>query len=373
MSTAIAIAYFITPHGFGHAGRSSAVMEAVCDRAPRVRFELFTTCPKPFFEQSLRSPFGYHRVEVDIGIVQSTPLREDLPATCRALDRWLPFSAAAVRDIARRLEQMHCKLVVCDISPFGIAAAAAAGIPSLLVENFTWDWIYQGYAAGAAGLLPHCRYLSEIFGKADFRIQTQPFCRPAANHLTVGPISRKARRSRRRTRKALAISDTAAMVLISMGGVRDQFPFLDQLPHTPDIFFVIPGADGMVSRHSNIILLPTHSAFYHPDLSLAADLVIGKVGYSTLAEVYRAGTPFGFVPRPDSPESDPLVAFITAHMNARQILAESYTSGRWIDQLPQLLALPRAAPSGKNGAEAVADFILDRAGWRRRSGSQAGS
>jgi hypothetical protein len=373
MSTAIAIAYFITPHGFGHAGRSSAVMEAVSDRAPQVRFELFTTCPKRFFEQSLRSTFGYHHVEVDIGIVQSTPLREDLPATCRALDRWLPFSEAMVQDTARQLQQMSCKLAVCDISPFGIVAAAAAGIPSVLVENFTWDWIYQGYAATAACLLPHCRGLAEIFGNVDFRIQTRPFCRPATHHLTVGPISRKARRSRRQTREALDISDTDAMVLISMGGVRDQFLFLDQLPRTSDIFFVIPSADGMVSRQRNVILLPTHSAFYHPDLSHAADLVIGKVGYSTLAEVYRTGTPFGFVPRPDSPESDPLVAFITAHMNARPISAESYTSGRWIDQLPQLLALPRGTPSMKNGAEAVADFILDRVGYHCRSGFKTGS
>lgn len=354
-----AIAYFITPHGFGHASRAAAVMAAVQERAPQVRFELFTTCPKQIFSQSLNAAFGYHAVDVDVGIVQTTPLKEDLPATCRALDCWLPFNTDAIRQTVQQLKRMRCALVVCDISPFGIEAAAEAGIPSLLVENFTWDWIYNRYAADAPCLLPHSNMMQAIFSRVGYRIQTQPLCQPAKSDLTIGPIRRKIRTSRRQTRKVLNIPDKAAMVLISMGGVRDRFEFLDRIPYQSNLFFVIPSTDGLVAPQQNVILLPTHSPFFHPDLSLAADVVIGKVGYSTLSEIYQAGTPFGYIPRPESPESDPLVDFIKNHMTARPISPQAYNSGRWIDQLPQLLSLPRSHPPKRNGADQAAKFILD--------------
>ena len=54
------IAYFITPHGFGHAARASAVMNAVSDIAPSVSFDIFTTVPKWFFEDSSADRFVYH-------------------------------------------------------------------------------------------------------------------------------------------------------------------------------------------------------------------------------------------------------------------------------------------------------------------------
>jgi hypothetical protein len=359
MSDPTAIAYFITPHGFGHASRAAAVMAAVQERAAHVRFELFTTCPKQIFNQSLMASFGYHATDVDIGVVQTSPLKEDLPATCRALDGWLPFNKAAIAQTAQHLKRTRCALVVCDISPFGIEAAAEAGIPSLLVENFTWDWIYHRYAADAPCLLPHSSTMQAIFARVGYRIQTRPLCQPVDCDLTIGPISRKVRTGRRQSRKALNIPDDATMVLISMGGVRDRFEFLDRIPDRSDLFFVIPNTDGLVAPQQNVILLPTHSAFFHPDLLLAADLVIGKVGYSTLSEIHQAGTPFGYIPRPESPESDPLIDFIKNHMTARPISARAYSSGRWIDQLPQLLSLPRSQPAKRNGADQAAEFILD--------------
>ncbi len=43
------LAYFISPHGFGHAARACAVMSAILERMPGVRFEIFTEVPRWFF------------------------------------------------------------------------------------------------------------------------------------------------------------------------------------------------------------------------------------------------------------------------------------------------------------------------------------
>lgn len=72
------IAYFISPHGFGHAARSCAIINEMVQLLPDVKFNIFTTVPKWFFEQSLSQSFSYNECAVDIGLVQKTPLHSDL-------------------------------------------------------------------------------------------------------------------------------------------------------------------------------------------------------------------------------------------------------------------------------------------------------
>jgi hypothetical protein len=351
------IAYFITPHGFGHASRSAAVMAALSERTPGIRFELFTTCPRRIFEASLAADFGYHRWASDIGLVQTSPLAEDLTATCRQLDSMLPFDPATVDRLSRRIRELRCRLVICDIAPLGIVTARAAGLPSVLVENFTWDWIYDGYLEAAPGLQPHIEYLSRIFRQTDYHIQTRPLCRPVAGSFQAAPISRRARSAPDKIRARLGIDRTDKMVLVSMGGVPDRFDFLSRLPDDIGAVLVVPGADGRSSPHPGVRLLPTHSSFYHPDLMVAADALVAKSGYSTIAEAYQCGLPFGYVRRPQSPESDALEKFITGQMTGMAITPQAYADGSWIADLPRLLDIPRAAAQPENGDDTAAGII----------------
>ncbi|NIP24437.1 MAG: hypothetical protein GWO38_11610, partial [Phycisphaerae bacterium] len=82
-----------------------------------------------------------HYMLTDIGLVQQTPFEADLAATVRALKQFLPFDPAQIATRAAELRQQHCVLVVCDIAPLGIRIAQKAGVPSVLIENFTWDWL----------------------------------------------------------------------------------------------------------------------------------------------------------------------------------------------------------------------------------------
>ncbi|MBI5552510.1 MAG: hypothetical protein HY911_13470 [Desulfobacterales bacterium] len=353
------IAYFISFHGFGHASRAAAVMAALGQRLPGVRLEIFTDCPAWIFSDSLGVPFGYHRLQTDIGMVQRSPLEEDPAATVRALDAWLPWDAAQVQRLGQTVQRLNCRLIVCDISALGLTVARQAQVPGVLVENFTWDFIYAAYFPAAPGLRAHAEYLQGIYPQADLRLQTEPLCRPATGATRVPPIARTPRTEPGEIRRRLKIPEGAPMVLLSMGGVPDRFQFLCRLPEHIDPYIVVPGANHGTSPHPKVILLPTHSDYFHPDLLHAADLLIGKAGYSTLAEAYLSGTPFGYIPRPQSPESPALEQFIRTHLSSHPISAEAYKEGSWLSLLPDLLHLPRSQPPEENGADTVARLLME--------------
>ena len=79
------IAYFISPHGYGHASRAAAIMAAIQRRSPDVVFDIHTHVPPVFFEDSLEGSFDYFPLMSDIGLVQHDALREDVPATIHRL------------------------------------------------------------------------------------------------------------------------------------------------------------------------------------------------------------------------------------------------------------------------------------------------
>jgi len=354
----IHIAYFITPHGYGHAARASAIMASLTEINPDFHFELFTQVPEWFFTASQPGAYTYHDCFCDVGLAQKTPLTEDLHLTIERLAKLIPFTANRLTDLIKEIQLLDCKLVLCDIAPLGIAVANAAGIPSILIENFTWDWIYQGYIDEEPRFLRPIEYLHKVFLRADYHIQTEPVCVPyTGSHLTTRPVSRKARIPASKIRLRLRIPSSGKVVLISMGGIQGEYHFAQKIGDMPDVHFVIPDANPTVKVEGNRIFLPHHSDFYHPDLMSASDMVIGKAGYSTIAEAYWAGIPFAYVARQRFPESAVMAEFIQTSIGGFEISSEDFRVGNWISRLPEWLSRPRIQREALNWADQAAQFI----------------
>jgi UDP-N-acetylglucosamine:LPS N-acetylglucosamine transferase len=91
----------------------------------------------------------------------------------------------------------------------------------------------------------------------------------------------------------------------------------------------------------------------------ASDAVVGKAGYSTLAEVYYAGVPFGYMSRVMFRESHILAAYITQHMYGLPMAEALLYNGGWRSAVEKLLALPRLTLRDTQGADQVARFACD--------------
>lgn len=352
------IACFVSPHGLGHASRAAAVLAALQRLDPGLGIELYSLADPAFFEHAGCRGVSFHRERTDIGFAHKSALVEDLPETIRQLDEFLPFAASLVEDLAGRVRQAGCTVLLCDIAPLGVRVADAAGIPSVLVENFTWDNLYDAYAGEHPRMRTHAAYLRRWFAAASARVQCDPLCDPAPADLHVAPVSRCHRTPAERIRHELGVHTGQRLVLISMGGISERSPFLAHLQSRTDLVFVAASGAEHLHRRYNVIHVPLQSHFYHPDLVNAADLVIGKAGYSTIAEVYHAGAPFGYITRPNYPENDGLVRFVAQHMSALEVGPGLFREGLPSALLDELLALPRRPPALPNGAEDVARFLM---------------
>lgn len=352
------IAYFISPHGYGHAARAAAVMEFSHRLDKSLKFEIFTLVPEWFFRDSLEFSFGYHQVLTDIGMTQKTPTVEDPSSTAQRLAEFMPFEDALLDRLARKITGQGCRLVICDISPLGIAVAKRAGVPSLLIENFTWDWIYEAYVRYEPELRRHSALMKQIFGGADHHIQTVPLCRRDTSALLIAPVSRSLRRPPAVIRQSLQLPSGKKVVMLTMGGMSWNFPAPERLKKEKQVCFIMLGAVTRRKRDDNLILLPHRSGFFHPDLINACDAVISKAGYSTVAEAFQAGVPFGCIEREMFPESKVLASFVSNEMNGLIIGPERSLARHLVSITHDLLAMSRGTRHGGNGGQEAAEIIL---------------
>ena len=352
-------AVFVSPHGFGHAARASAVMEAL-HRRLGCHFELFTSSPPWFFDESVAGMYRYHHVVTDVGFVQTSALAYDLERTVAAVGALVPFDDELVDRLAATVRATGCTFVLCDIAPLGVAVAERAGIPSVLVQNFTWPWLYEPLLAEAPDLQRLSAELDRWFGRATLHLLAEPFCDPDSRaHGSVFPVSRPARIGREEARAALGLGAEERVLVVTMGGYTEAMPFLGALEALQGVTILVTGAHATETRGS-LRLFDNGTRLYMPHLVRAADAVVAKLGYSTVAEVWREGRPLAYVTRADFREMPPLRAWVAERIPGFEIRGEDFAGGGWIERISELLEIPPPDPQPKGGADMVVDLVVEK-------------
>lgn len=332
-------------------------MAALKSRNPNTSISIYTETPVSFFSQSRITEFQYYAVKTDIGLVQNSPFQSDLAATIGQLKSWNESFDVRSSEMATNLIKSHTDLVISDISPLGIASARKAGIPGILIENFTWDWIYEPFLPDYPEFKPIIEEFRAVYENADIHLQLEPVCRLSEkSSLTIPLVSRMPLKTWDETRHELEISSDHLLGIISMGGIPFTYTkLLDGIRIPDNVRVAVLGNFESVAAVGNVIQIPHESDFYHPDLVSAADFVIGKAGYSLIAEVITQGKPFGYINRSDFRESPCLDQFLRKFPNTVEVKPEFCDLSEVMDRL---CSFPKINYSLQNGAEIAADFIL---------------
>lgn len=329
---------------------------------PELTIDILTTAPQEIFEQTGVRNARYLRHIVDLGLVQRSATEEDIPKTIESLGALYPLSDSFIAGTIALFGNRRPQLIVGDIAPCATIVAKHLGIPSIIVQNFTWPWIYAGYEDREPRFRRFIDYLETLFRAATLTIVAEPGCVPRQdlpeNTIVVPPVARRPRMDRQSVREKIGAPENKPLVLLSMGGMPLELPFLEQLHHHEELFWVVGASVSTIQRNRNVLLFPPQSELYHPDLVQAADVVVSKLGYSTVAETVTYGTRLAAVERPQFREHHVLSSFVRDRVRTNEISEQSFWQGTWIPGMLELLSQPPLhSPAPGLGATAAAEAI----------------
>ena len=362
------VVFAISGHGFGHASRQTEIIRALHRQRPDVSIDIRTSAPRWLFERALDFRFTLDTVEVDTGVVQIDSLGVDVRASIGRAAAFHRALEARVDAEARALAAKGTDLVVGDVPPLACAAAALAGIPAIVIGNFTWDWIYTGYpetAELAPDLVPTLRdaYSSAT---AAWRLPLHGGFDAFETVIDVPLVARRSTREPGDIRRQLGLPRDRTLALFAFGrygiGTVD-WSEVARIRHCHVVFTTGPyagrGPAGDTFTTLDEGALAARGIAFE-DLVAAADVVVTKPGYGMIAECAANDTAMLYTSRGRFPEYEVLVAGLPGLARAAFIDHDDLFAGRWRGHLDRLLAQPRPLPPAADGARAIADALLAR-------------
>lgn len=344
----ITIMYYVSSHGYGHAARASQVMAAL---PPEVKILCRTAVDPKFIQRESGRKITVLPARFDTGVNQKDNRTLDWASTFKEARKLLKENASGLMEEVDLLRRHRVDVIVCDVPPAPLEAARMAGIPAVVVGNFTWVDIFDRERKK----LPEAGELADLwreqYGLATLAIRTPPAF-PLSYFRTVQtvePIARKGKNIRRALLSHLGLPRDQKLVLLYFGTFGDDAL---TIPELPGVTFV-----SMTKMpHPAIELDPNQ--WHFPDVVASAHAVIAKPGYGTVGECMANGTPVVYHPRTEFAEYAILRKALEAWGGAVQIPLSRLQSGQWQAALKAAFELkPKKVRS--HGAAQTAAAIME--------------
>jgi hypothetical protein len=362
----VVVVFYISGHGFGHASRDIEVINALASLRPDARIAVRTSVPRWFFDVAARAPIDFQPAEIDTGVVQIDGLNLDEDETARRAARFYADFDRRVSEEAAWLKSTGATIVVGDIPPLAFPAAARAGLPSIAMANFTWDWIYGFYPQFetlAPGVLA-------LIGRA-YTSATRALRMPLHGGFQSIPskvrdiplIARRSQLGREEARRALGITDDLPVILPSFGAYGAGLTY-DQIAREIPFTLLVTDHEMPEARSAPRLKRVTRQQMTalnlrYEDLVAASDIVVTKPGYGIVAECIANGSALLFTSRGRFIEQEMFLREMPRVLRCQFLPQEDLLAGRWTDAVTALLQQPAAPVSmATNGAEIAASDIL---------------
>ena len=355
------LAVYVSGHGYGHATRVGEVLREVRRRDPALSIAIVTSGPERLYRRAVPGPFDFRAEACDTGLAQKSALVIDEAGTVEA---WRLFDAGYDDRVAREadwLRGMEARAVLGDIPPLAFDAAAEAGVTSIGLANFSWDWIYRHFAARHPALHKAADRAAHAYTRASLLLEL-PFAGDLsafARRERIPLVARRPNVDRDEARRRLKLDGT--VVLISFGGLG--LPGFD-----PGVLGRMSGFTFLVSDHDSV--LPANvrrvgnsdleqARLEYIDLVAAADVVVTKPGYGIVSDAIAARTPMIYTDRGDFPEYPILVREMAQWLACAYVTNAKLLGGDFQTAVEEVLVRPMPPRPPIDGAEQAADRILE--------------
>ena len=351
----MALCYYITGHGFGHAIRTVQVLKALPPNLPLI---LKTTAPERLFREELAGrEFDYISAEYDCGCLQSDSVtvlrRETLTRYGEIAER----NAAHLPDEIAFLKERGVRCVASDVPSFPLYAAKQTGIPGIAVANFTWHDIYAEYVQIPEDAALLAQMASEYAAATvalvtPLNVPTVGDVFPNVNRVPL--VARKGSSVGEALKAALDIPADKHLALLYLGGwgLDIDWPALEQWR---DWVFLL---DRPLPQALSNVRFFDSNLWHYADVAASVEAVVSKAGYGTLTECIANSVPLIYLPRHGFVEHEALVRGMMPWGGGVEIAEEDFFAGDWGQALDAALAArpdPNVYPT--NGAKMIADKL----------------
>jgi hypothetical protein len=351
------IAYYITPHGFGHAVRSLEVIRYLLASEDELQITVVSDIPESLVKQCVGKSLPFRRKRLDVGLVQKDSVRFDLDATQKALSLLFMNHNTLVEEERSFFREESIQGIVSDIAFLPFYAASRHAIPGIGLSNFTWDWIYQSYARFDPSWEPLIGWIREGYGRCSVLLQLPMHgdCSSCPNIRDVPLVTRKAQRTPTETLELLGCDPRKRHYLISFTDLNLNEAALRRLEEIDGAVFFFKHP--LRFQFANGRSLDAFDLSY-PDIVAAMDGVITKPGYGIVSDCLAHGAPIVYTDRGSFPEYDVLVREIERHLTNVYLPSQDLYSGSWEGALQEIAKQPRRYPAIRDdGAPVCAELI----------------
>jgi len=347
--------YYVTGRGFGHATRTIEVCKHLLEAGHEVC--ICSTVPEYVFKRELPR-LHFRHCEMDTSVIQHDALTVAREGSLEHYFKRIHRNREEILEReARFLEECDPDCVVVDAAPLACVAGKLAGKPVACVTNFRWDHVYQGLLDSLSpeeelsdNYQDMIDQIVEDYHMVDEWLKLpshHPMPEVEEGGVRKGPkvcevplVVRRPHRGRHQARKEINLPpDYHHLAILSVGDHDHPEAWNLKDEYLPDGWrcLVIGLNDRQVKLGSKFHMVCRDA--YIPDLMMAADVIVGKLGYSTMAELLCCKRPCVYFSREHWLEERYLIDLLNKNGVVIPMPSEDFIEGKWASYLEEAIEM----------------------------------
>lgn len=299
--------FYITNHGFGHASRNVPIIKRLLERdSAGIIYIKSDVVRCEFLNRNFKndSRIKYFADCSEVGLVlQEGTLEPDIVKMKVAIQRDLNNWNKYIKKEMAFLKKESPDIIISDIVGWPIIAAKRYNIKTVLIGNFSWAQMYKSFY-NASIWKPYLECYKKVDKAIWYEIHDKELEQYCKNYECVSMVSREI--DEHAVQQIKKEYGSRPIVFVSLGASAEinKRVNVENLPYN----FLV--TRGLKLIGDNVVELP-QDMINTPDYISAADYVIAKGGWSTIAEIMLQRKKCALFFRGKNPEDENTIKTLT--------------------------------------------------------------